>query len=155
MTTPKLYMLIGVPGSGKSTWIKSQDWIQDCVVVSTDNFIEAEATAQGKTYNEVFESVIKDATSRMKQDVKTAVEAGKDIIWDQTNTTAKSRKSKLDMVKGYKKIAIVFNVPEEAELNRRLEGRPGKSIPWHVMDSMIEGFAMPNEDEGFDEIWHT
>lgn len=148
-------MLVGVPGSGKSTWVKSQDWTQDCVVVSTDNFIEAEATAQGKTYNEVFESVIKDATARMKQDVKAAVEAGKDIIWDQTNTTVKSRKSKLDMVKGYKKIAIVFNVPEEAELDRRLESRPGKSIPWHVMDSMIEGFAMPNEDEGFDEVWHT
>ena len=36
----KLYVLIGVPGSGKSTWIKNQEWAKDCVVVSTDEFVE-------------------------------------------------------------------------------------------------------------------
>lgn len=155
MTTPKLYMLVGVPGSGKSTWLKSQDWSGDCVIVSTDHYIDLEAAAQGKTYNDVFESAIKDATARMKADIASAVKEGKDIIWDQTNTTVKSRKSKLASVKDYYKIAVVFNVPEEAELTRRLESRVGKSIPWHVMDSMIEGFSMPTEEEGFNEIWYT
>ena len=37
---PKCYQLIGIPGSGKSTWISNQDWAEDCVVVSTDTHVE-------------------------------------------------------------------------------------------------------------------
>ena len=33
----KCYQLVGVPGSGKSTWIAAQEWAKDCVVVSTDD----------------------------------------------------------------------------------------------------------------------
>jgi predicted kinase len=51
-------MLIGVPGSGKSTWIGAQDWARDCVLVSTDKLIDIEAGRQGKTYNEVFKDYI-------------------------------------------------------------------------------------------------
>ena len=36
----KCYQLVGVPASGKSTWIKEQDWAPDCVVVSTDDFVK-------------------------------------------------------------------------------------------------------------------
>ena len=57
----KLYMLIGVPGSGKSTWINNQDWSKDCALISTDKLIEIEATRLGKTYNDVFKNYIKKA----------------------------------------------------------------------------------------------
>ena len=46
-------MLIGVPGSGKSTWVENQDWAKNCVYVSTDQYVEAYAKGLGKTYNEV------------------------------------------------------------------------------------------------------
>ncbi len=151
---PNLYMLIGVPGSGKSTWVNSQDWAHSCVLVSTDKLIDLEASRQGKTYNDVFEEYIKEATKIMNEDVKAAVEAGKDIIWDQTNTSKKSRKSKLASVHGYRKIAVIFDVPEENELKRRLASRPGKNIPWSVMTSMINNLEVPTEDE-FDEVWRT
>jgi predicted kinase len=150
-----VYMMIGVPGSGKSTWIANQNWTQDCVIVSTDNLIEAEAARQGKTYNDVFKSYIDTATGIMREQVVDAVIQGRDIIWDQTNTVAKSRKGKLTLVKGYRKIAVVFAVPERAELEQRLALRPGKTIPGHVLDSMIEGFAVPSEEEGFDEVWRA
>ena len=35
---PKLYMLIGVPGSGKTTWAKEQ--MLDCAYISTDKYVE-------------------------------------------------------------------------------------------------------------------
>ena len=150
-----LYMMIGVPGSGKSTWIANQNWTQDCVIVSTDNLIEAEAEQQAKTYNDVFKDYIDTATGIMRKQVLAAVAEGRDIIWDQTNTIAKSRQGKLTLVPGYRKIAVVFEVPERAELEQRLASRPGKTIPWHVLDTMIESFAMPTEAEGFDEIWRA
>jgi predicted kinase len=150
----KLYMLIGVPGSGKSTWIAGQDWARDCVLVSTDKLIDIEAGRQGKTYNEVFKDYIDTATKLMNEDVREAVAAGKDIIWDQTNTGRKSRKAKLAMVPSYHKIAVVFATPEDNEWQRRLDSRVGKSIPMAVLKAMAQGLQLPAEDE-FDEIWNA
>lgn len=152
---PKCYQLIGVPGSGKSTWVANQKWAKDCAYISTDKHVEDYAASVGKTYNEVFKDYMPTAVDLMCADVVAAREAGKDIIWDQTSTTVNSRKRKFNMLRDYEHIAVVFEVPDEDELNRRLANRPGKNIPWHVMDSMINGFAYPTEDEGFAEVWAT
>jgi predicted kinase len=78
---------------------------------------------------------------------------GKDVVWDQTNLTPKSRKSKLAMVPDhYKKIAVVFQTPEAAEWQRRLDSRPGKSIPQNILMGMASSMQMPGPDEGFDSI---
>jgi predicted kinase len=150
----RVYMMIGVPGSGKSTWINSQDWIKDCVLVSTDKLIELEAGRQGKTYNDVFTSYIDEANRLMIEDVKAAVAEGKDVIWDQTNTARKSRKAKLATMPGYYKIAVVFATPEAEEWQRRINSRPGKIIPEGALKAMAQGLQLPTEDE-FDEIWRT
>ncbi len=150
---PKCYQLIGVPGSGKSTWIQNQDWAKDCVVVSTDNHVEAYAKEQGKTYSEVFTKFMPEAVNLMAQDVIRAREAGKDIIWDQTSVNLKSRTRKFNMLPNYDHIAVVFKTPEHKELMRRLFSRPGKDIPDHVIASMIASYEPPTEEEGFKEIW--
>jgi len=55
---PVLWMLVGVPGSGKSTWIEETELDegqgQDTVILSTDDYIEHIASIRGTTYNEVF-----------------------------------------------------------------------------------------------------
>lgn len=151
---PTVYMLIGVPGSGKSTWVAGQPWDWDrTVIASTDGYIERQAREQGTSYNALFKSLIKPATAHMDKTVKDAVKHGHDIIWDQTNTSAVSRKKKLDQLPGYKKVAVVFPTPDDAEHTRRLGNRPGKSIPDAVMAQMKQHFEMPTEDEGFAEIW--
>jgi predicted kinase len=148
-------MLIGVPGSGKSTWIANQIWAGDCTVVSSDRFIDEEAERQGKTYNEVFSGYVKIATKLMENHVLVAQANGLDIIWDQTNTSVKSRKAKLAMLPSYEKIAVVFKTPEADELSRRLASRPGKAIPDGVMSSMISSLVIPTVEEGFKEIWYV
>jgi predicted kinase len=152
---PKVYMLIGVPGSGKSTWLSNQDWAKDIPVVSSDRFIDEYAGKEGKTYNEVFADYIKIATRLMDNQVLICKANGSDIIWDQTNANAKSRAKKLAVLDSYEKIAVVFRTPEKAEHDRRLANRPGKSIPENVMRSMIENFEEPSEKEGFKEIWYV
>lgn len=149
----KCYQLVGVPCAGKSTWIKNQDWAKDCVVVSTDNHVEDYAKRMGKTYNEVFKEYMPVALEFMVQDVIKAREAGKDIIWDQTSTTVKSRRRKFNMLRDYEHIAVVFATPDLKELKRRLASRPGKNIPSAVMVQMINGFQKPSKDEGFTDIW--
>lgn len=148
-------MLIGVPGSGKSTWVSSQDWTKDIPIVSSDKFIDEHAAKEGKTYNEVFNDYVKIATKLMENQVEICKANNTDIIWDQTNTSVKSRKAKLAKLAGYEKIAVVFKTPEKEELDKRLASRVGKSIPAHVMDSMIANLEMPTEEEGFKEIWYA
>ena len=146
---PTFYMLIGVPESGKSTW--RAEHAGNAAVISTDDIIEQTAAASGRTYNEAFKENIKFATEIANARAKHAFATGEDVIWDQTNITKKSRASKLAMVpEHYRKTAVFFATPLEEEWQRRLNSRPGKSIPAHILDSMVEMLEMPELDEG----WH-
>lgn len=152
MKKPVAYLLIGVPGSGKSTWIRSRQWPAGTLIASTDEIIEQYATNIGGTYDSVFQAAIGPATEKMMAQVRAAVNDQRTIVWDQTNTTVKSRRSKLQMLKGYDVIAVVFSVPPEDELQRRLANRPGKNIPPHIMKNMINSMSVPTLDEGFKSI---
>lgn len=153
----RCYVLVGVPGSGKSTWIKNQDWAKDIPVVSTDNHVEAYAMEQGKTYSEVFDEYMPIAVRLMTNHALTAQANHKDIIWDQTSTTIASRRRKFNTLskEQYEFIAVVFKTPTDEVLKERLASRPGKHIPDSVMRRMIEGFDPVEEAEGFKEIWYA
>lgn len=144
-----LYMLVGVPGAGKTTWIKNNK--NNAVVLSTDDYIEAVAAKQGKTYNDVFKDAMGGATANLKRELNKAVAADQDIIWDQTNLTVKSRRDKLKQIPdNYTKVAVFFSVPPD--LRDRLASRPGKTIPDPVILTMIQQLTPPSKEEGFDEI---
>ncbi len=152
---PKCYQLVGVPASGKSTWVDSQSWALTCAKVSTDKWVEIYAKEVGRTYSDVFTDFMPTAVDLMAKEVVIARGMGRDIIWDQTSTTVKSRKKKFNMLPNYEHIAVVFKTPEHKELMRRLFSRPGKEIPDHVIASMIASFEMPTLEEGFTEIWQV
>ena len=152
---PKCYQLVGVPGSGKSTWAKNQEWIDKCYYISTDKHVEAYAEAHGKTYSEVFVDYMPTAVENMIEEVQRACTADIDIIWDQTSTTVSSRLKKFRMLPDYEHIAVVFKTPEHTELMRRLMSRPGKEIPDHVIASMIASWEEPTLEEGFSQIWYA
>ena len=152
---PKCYQLIGVPASGKSTWAKSQEWFDDCAYISTDKYVEEWAESVGKTYSEVFGEYMPIAVAKMAGAVNGARDADKDIIWDQTSTSVKSRQRKFRMLPDYEHVAVVFRTPDEEEHQRRLATRPGKIIPEAVLFDMVWNFEMPTEEEGFNEIWYA
>jgi predicted kinase len=150
---PTAYILVGVPGAGKSTWIAKQpfDW-NKTVLVSTDGHVEKHAKEQGKTYSDVFKDYMPTAVQLMADSVVDAVKQGLDIVWDQTSTTKVARRKKFNMLRGYEMIAVVFQTPEAKELQRRLASRPGKTIPPEVVQSMRANWEEPTEAEGFDKI---
>ena len=149
---PKCYQLIGVPGSGKSTWVKNQIWALGLSVVSTDNFVEAYANQQGKTYNEVFKDYMPIAVRLLANQSEICRAIGVDVIWDQTSTTIASRARKFNRLPDYEHIAVVFRTPDINVLKERLASRPGKEIPWEVVQAMIDNWDEPYEEEGFKEI---
>ena len=152
---PKCYQLVGVPASGKSTWIKDQIWALDLNIVSTDVWVEDYAKRMEKTYSEVFTEYMPIAVKLMADHVVKCRENNHDIIWDQTSTTVASRSRKFAMLPDYEHIAIVFSTPKLDVLKERLSNRPGKEIPWEVVQNMIDNFEMPTEEEGFKEVWNA
>ena len=157
-TRPFFYMMVGVPGSGKTTWIEKNMHIfrHDYALIGTDHTIEAWAKMQGKTYDECFQMMIKDATKLMDETLRDACRWQKDIIWDQTNTSVSNRKNKIKLIPdSYYKIAVFFPTPKNDVLAERLNSRPGKTIPGHVMNNMMNKIEMPTLHEGFDSIINT
>ena len=155
---PSLYMMVGIPGSGKSTYV--QDFIgslarvDNLYIASTDNLIEYWAQDVGKTYDEIFQKYIVKATETMFRQVRYANIAKKDIYWDQTNLTVKTRAKKLSLFpEGVNKYAVIFPTPPIDVLKQRLDSRPGKNIPWDVVEFMMSQYEEPTEDEGFDNIF--
>lgn len=148
---PTLYMLVGVPASGKTTWTKSNRG--NALVASSDDYIENQAEKMGTTYSDVFDKFIKAANTHAIETARKAFSDKIDLIWDQTNLTKIGRRNKLKMVpKDYKKVAVFFPTPHEDVLKKRLTNRPGKNIPDYVMSSMIKTIEKPSKDEGFDEV---
>ena len=151
-------MLIGLPGSGKSTWIRnflSKENPSNWVIASTDDILEKWGKEKGLNYNQAFQHFnFKDVTAQMNQHIQDAIKNGKNIIFDQTNMTQKSRRSKLQMLpKNYSREAVVFSIPDaelKARLNKR-EKEEGKKIPPHVIDSMARSYEAPTKAE-FEKI---
>lgn len=149
----KLTILVGLPGSGKSTWRDKHQ--QDEVIISSDDEVEKFAASLNMTYTEAWPQVNhKIIRKTLNERFEQAVRDDKDIIVDMTNMGKKARRSWINKASGYEKIAIVFNV-DDNELRRRLDERKeltGKEIPDHVLESMSQRFEMPTKDEGFSSI---
>jgi len=154
---PIFIMMVGLPGSGKSTIVKELQETNDFVVISTDNFIELVAQREGKTYNEVFKDNIKMAEDVMKTTLDFALSARKNIIWDQTNLSVKTRANKLAKVpKEYYKKAIITQATDDVLLQVNSErAKYGRSIPDSIFANMLKTYESPTTAEGFTCIqWH-
>lgn len=155
---PNLIVLVGLPGSGKSTWCDEflSKCSEDFTIISSDAEVEKLCEAAGTTYSEGFSRYVGKATAIMKQKVREAVNKKENIVWDQTNMNVKKRKSIFnDVGNEYYKIAVVFELDDEKELQRRLQYREettGKHIPAHVITNMAKSYVRPTKQEGFDLV---
>lgn len=147
-----LYMLIGVPGSGKTTWLNQKyDISLGDFIVGSDYIIQEVADQFDISYNEAFPHLIKFAEHMMYKEINNAKMQDANIYWDQTNTSRKTRAEKIAKIpESYHKVAVYFKTPDDLE--ERLASRIGKTIPEHVVKSMIDKLEEPTHDEGFDEI---
>lgn len=148
-------MLVGIPTSGKSTYVeklKKLDYWKDAIVLSTDNYIESQAKRLEKTYNEVFQDCIDEATRQLEIAFIEAKDKGKNIIFDQTNLTVKSRRKKLSKLPSYYARGVIYFPISLEEALKRNENREGKYIPKSVLKRMYHTLEVPTLSEEFDYI---
>lgn len=153
---PTFTMLIGCPGSGKSTWRKSRLSAPEnaAIVLSTDDYIETKAKEHKIPYNKAFSSFFDEAEQHMLSHFNYAIQNSQNILVDRTNVSKKSRRRFLSKLpKSYTKIAVVFQRDLDYLIdinNERLEN--GRDVPISVIEHMHIMYTTPTLDEGFDEI---
>ena len=160
---PKIYVLVGPPGVGKSKWVN--DNVQNPHIVSYDNAVKAVAAAHNLKYDDLAGpkagNLGKIVRAHEKDQVTNAVASGKDIVVDKTNMTAKSRRRALSVIKGsedrYDKVAVFFDFRGMEPLvlwsvKKRAEEEGDKNIDPQVVENMMRSLELPTQDEGFDDI---
>ena len=138
-----LYMMVGCPGSGKSTFAKtlkgkyiSRDEIRFKLLQDKDNYFAKEGEVFQKFIYEIEEGLSKDS----------------DVIVDATHLNKGSRHKLLSKIHPEKVIAIVMDTPLDVCLQRNAQRSGRALVPEDVIRNMYQNMTMPNYDEGFDAI---
>ena len=141
---PVFTMLVGLPGSGKSTLI-AQEYYQHLVHSSDAIREELSGDVNNQDINkQVFELLHK----RVKEDLL----QGKDVVYDATNISWKRRKAflqELTNIPCYKD-CVLMATPFElcVERNKARE----RIVPYFVLERMYKNFDIPWYNEGWDSI---
>lgn len=157
MKNKEVIIMVGLPGSGKSTYInnlKQNVFYDDYVICSTDQLLENIAADLNISYNEAHANhYTKSIEREFKEEIWSAIKEDKNVIIDRTNLSVKSRNKMLSYFnKNYKKIAVSFDVTNIEEIKKRITNRGDhKSIPENILMKLAGSYEIPTLEQ-FDEI---
>ena len=144
----RLFVMVGLPGSGKSTCAEQLKVIYKARILSSDEYRKKLfGDENDQTHNtEVFEALYADMREFIKE--------GFSVCIDATNTTLKARKRIFDELRGLrpdKIIAWVIAPPIELCVDR--DSRRDRHVGIDVIHKFESSFQFPQKFEGFDEVW--
>lgn len=147
MNKPKLILLVGIPGSGKTTYANKhiRKHPKTTVHLSSDKIREelyGDESIQGNPA-EVF--------SLMQKRAVEALNDGNDVIYDATNITRKDRASIISICPKFVHIEChIIWLPIHNCINR--DATRKRTVGQAVIDKMLKRFQAPYYDEGIDVI---
>lgn len=148
---PTLIMAVGLPCSGKSTFIDGQ--FNLITILSSDHNI-MQRLKRNETYAGSFKKYVDEAVKEFFADVEKYGKLASDIVIDRTNLTVKSRALILDKFPHHNKVCFDFSVGKETHASM-IAGRPEKIVPKEIIESMAKSYEKPTKDEGFDTIYRV
>jgi predicted kinase len=139
-------MLIGLPGSGKSTYAKKYLLNDNTVYLASDDLRIEMFGFEDQTHNE-------ELFNKMNKRCKEALQNGKDVIYDATNLARKRRKHFISTVcKGFDVDAILFCCPIDIIQARNIT-REERHLPDDKLEQLISNIDVPVYYEGFKNIY--
>ncbi|MGK7379586.1 AAA family ATPase [Planococcus sp. 1R117A] len=145
---PRLKMLIGLPGSGKSTYarrmVKTEPgWVH----LSSDQIAHGKfEIGQPIHHREVFEEMYQQTVFSLK--------AGHDVIYDATNLASSKRRNFLNRIQklGAQTEAVMFWTSYEILKQRNQKRTDRERVPEAILERYIRSFEFPRKDEKFNKV---
>lgn len=133
----EVILMVGIPGSGKNTWIEKQGpgWpIVSLDAIRRKHKISPKAN-QGKV------------AQMAREEAKTYLRKGENFIWNATNITKSLRSSLVDLFETYRaKTRIIYLETSYTNLLERNRSRTFP-VPKNVLEKMIDKLEIPELDE--------
>lgn len=143
-----LYIAVGLPGSGKSTYVKNFIKDKEIEYLSSDEL----RAVYGKSEED--QTVTSIVFGHIKRKVDEFLKDGKNVLVDATSVNRKERSDYINTAKKYgaKVVAIVLKMDRQGliDRNKKRGEQGGRVVPDFVIDKMLAKFEEPSYDEGID-----
>ena len=145
-----LYLMVGVSGSGKSTYAKnilkdgdiyiSRDEIRYSLLTEEDDYFAKE--------NEVIKTFIDNIDKSLVNE-----EYCGDVYADATHLSPKSRAQVLNQLKNKDKVSVIYlDIPLNIILERNAQRKGRALVPENVVRRMYNSIILPTKVEGIEEL---
>jgi predicted kinase len=145
-----IYIAVGLPGSGKSTYAKNFIKGKDIEYLSSDEL----RAVFGKSEED--QTVTPLVFGHIKRKVDEFLKDGKNVLVDATSVNRRERADYITTAKKYsaKVVVLVFKMDRQGliDRNKKRGEQGGRVVPDWVIDKMLAKYEEPSTSEGIDEI---
>jgi predicted kinase len=145
-----IYIAVGLPGSGKSTYAKNFIKGKDIEYLSSDEL----RAVFGKSEED--QTVTPLVFGHIKRKVDEFLKDGKNVLVDATSVNRRERADYITTAKKYgaKVVVLVFKMDRQGliDRNKKRGEQDGRVVPDWVIDKMLTKYEEPSTSEGIDEV---
>lgn len=149
MNVKRVFLLCGVPGSGKSTWIRKQvqDTAYECKIISRDEIRFSMLNDEDEYFakeDAVFEEFIRQ--------IQEAIDGTPQAIFiDATHLNEKGRNKVLDLLnlENCKLYPVSFEMPLDVCLSQNAQRTGRARVPQSVVKRMFYQYVPPKDGEKY------
>lgn len=150
----KLYLIVGTPGAGKSTYLKEKNYVTESHITISRDAIRFSIVKEDEEYfsheKEVYNEFIKQ--------IKNALKFYKEIYVDATHLNERSRARILRSLGTSIENIEINAIAVRTSLNRCIEQNEQRKgtrayVPPKVIETMYSQLTLPSKEEGFEHIY--